>query len=99
MKFFFQKIAQPSILHQSLDPSKSQFQTDPKVRSTLAAWLSKLHKRFVVLLTESYEIQIWQRTDRNGQIWWYVYDPRTQRSSVFGSELEVRVWIERQSHI
>ncbi|AFZ25485.1 hypothetical protein Cylst_3333 [Cylindrospermum stagnale PCC 7417] len=49
----------------------------------------------VRLLTTSSELQVWQ-THRGGDTAWHAYDPMTGRSACFGSEAEMRMWIEMQ---
>jgi hypothetical protein len=36
-----------------------------------------------------------QKRDRDGNVYYQVYDPRTQDSAIFGSESEIRWWIEQ----
>ncbi|PZO36247.1 MAG: hypothetical protein DCF19_22125 [Pseudanabaena frigida] len=43
---------------------------------------------------QSDEVRVWQKTDRFGNAYWCVYDPKTGRSAHFGSEVEVMSWIE-----
>ncbi|ELS33919.1 MULTISPECIES: hypothetical protein [Pseudanabaena] len=40
------------------------------------------------------EVQVWQKCDRHGNTYWYVYDPKTGHSAHLGSEEEVMSWIE-----
>lgn len=99
MKCSSQDIDQRSTFHQPLDQFQSKPQSVHRGSPNLATWLNKLGRIFAILFIESYEIRVWQRTDRNGQIWWYAYNPSTGRSGVFDSESEVRVWIEQQFHV
>lgn len=41
------------------------------------------------------EPQTTQKRDRDGNVYYQVYDPRTQDSATFGSESEIRWWIEQ----
>lgn len=79
-------------LEHPLEHHESAVQAD-KIRSSSAIWLTRLGN---LLFRQSDEIQVWQRSDRNGQLWWYAYNPKTRHSGVFESESEIRVWIERQ---
>jgi hypothetical protein len=36
-----------------------------------------------------------EKCDRDGNVYYQVYDPRTQDSATFGSESEIRWWIEQ----
>lgn len=40
------------------------------------------------------EAKVWQKTDRLGNSYWCVYDPKTGHSVNFGTEEEVMNWIE-----
>jgi hypothetical protein len=46
-------------------------------------------------LRESQELQVWQKVDRNGNIYWRAYDPITGKSFTSGSESDIRAWIEQ----
>ncbi|WP_414548283.1 hypothetical protein [Anabaena sp. CCY 0017] len=64
----------------------------------IEVWLqlkSKLQK-LVTALSASSELQVWQKSDRYGHIYWRAYNPITGRSACFGSEAEMRIWIEMQ---
>ncbi|GAX38008.1 hypothetical protein [Nodularia sp. NIES-3585] len=53
-------------------------------------------QKLVTALSASSELQVWQKSDRSGHIYWQAYNPITGRSACFGSEAEMRVWIEMQ---
>ncbi|MBE9198305.1 MULTISPECIES: hypothetical protein [unclassified Nodularia (in: cyanobacteria)] len=53
-------------------------------------------QKLVNALSASSELQVWQKSDRSGHITWRAYNPMTGRSACFGSEEEMRVWIEMQ---
>lgn len=44
------------------------------------------------------EPQIKQKCDRGGNCYWQIYDPVSGFNSCFGSEQEVREWLERRYH-
>jgi len=45
----------------------------------------------------SAEPRVWQKHDRQGNpLYWCVYDPELGRSMSFGSEMEVRLWLEHR---
>jgi YD repeat-containing protein len=98
MKCSSQKMNQQSTSDQPFEQHQPSLQTNRKILSNLITWLSKIGNLFVSSLEKSEEIRIRQRVDRNGQVWWYAYNPRTKRSGVFDSESEVRAWLERQYH-
>lgn len=56
---------------------------------TVGQWLSNT-------LISSSEPRVWQTRDRAGQATWHVYDPTTGHHEDFGSETEVRIWLERR---
>ncbi len=47
-------------------------------------------------LLPSDEPKIRYRTNRHGEIVWYLYDPRTQFSAEFQSEDDLRSWLEQR---
>jgi hypothetical protein len=49
---------------------------------------------FVQFVTSGNELQVWRTRDRRGTTLWHVYDPVTGANREFGSEADVRVWIE-----
>lgn len=42
------------------------------------------------------ELQVLQKTDRYGMSYWRTYDPASGRSTVLGSQAEMRMWIEQR---
>ncbi|MDM9382533.1 hypothetical protein QUB80_17675 [Chlorogloeopsis sp. ULAP01] len=43
------------------------------------------------------ELQVWQESDRYGHPFcWHAYDPVTGSHACFGSEEEIRMWIEQR---
>ncbi|MBW4555667.1 MAG: hypothetical protein KME59_06975 [Trichormus sp. ATA11-4-KO1] len=66
------------------------------------AWLQleskfqRVWQSLVTALSTSNELQVWQKSDRFGHIFWQAYNPATGCSACFGSEEEIRVWIEMQ---
>ncbi|MHC5764408.1 MAG: hypothetical protein ACYTXI_02060 [Nostoc sp.] len=47
------------------------------------------------LLGDPSELQVWQKVDRHGNIYWQAYDPATGKSFSSGSETDVSMWIEQ----
>ncbi|MBH8551494.1 hypothetical protein I8751_03695 [Nostocaceae cyanobacterium CENA357] len=58
--------------------------------------LQKAWHSLVTAITTSSQLQVWQTHLANGDCSWHAYDPMTGRSACFGSETEMRVWIETQ---
>lgn len=42
------------------------------------------------------DLEVWQSHSRSGQTYWHVYDRTKNHSQVFGSENELRIWIEKR---
>lgn len=62
----------------------------------LLSTLNKVWQHFVMSIDSSSELQVWQESDRHGRTFcWHAHDPVTGRSACFGSEEEMRIWIER----
>ncbi len=56
----------------------------------------QLLERLLTFLSGRREPRIWRNRDRSGNWYFRVSDPVTGASSVFGSEQEVRVWLEQR---
>lgn len=54
-----------------------------------------LWQRFWQAIISRSELQVWQASDGNGNVYWQAYDPACDRSVYFGSEAEMRMWIEQ----
>ncbi|MEH2317843.1 hypothetical protein [Nostoc sp.] len=58
--------------------------------------LRKYWQYFVTWMISGSDLQVWPESDRRGNIsCWYTYDPITGRSACFGSEEEMRIWIDK----
>lgn len=68
----------------------------PFVKSGLATAVNRGLSNLVTRLAGNPEPQIWQTRDRQGDLIWHVYDPMNNQSSVFQSEMEVRVWLDQR---
>jgi hypothetical protein len=64
--------------------------------SKVVSLLNNLWQHIVTAITKRQEPQIWQSTDRYGNIWWHGYDPVTDSSVSRDSEDEMRVWLEER---
>ncbi|WP_421658088.1 hypothetical protein [Leptothermofonsia sp. ETS-13] len=70
----------------------------PEIKSTwfpIKLWLSKIWNLIIDALTKEPELQIREVQDGAGNIWWYIYDPTTDRAAWLDSKNEVRIWIEK----
>jgi hypothetical protein len=50
------------------------------------------------LIASNHEPQIERKCDRHGNKYWQAYDLYSNKSYTFGSEQEVRVWLENRYH-
>ena len=92
-----------SRLVELLEQERRQIEADGRSQSLLPALtflstgIAKL-KTLWQVVTESAkhsaDLQVWQSSDRNGNMWWFAYDPKTGRSTCAESESDMRVWIE-----
>lgn len=73
-------------------PSFSKHQRWVKLRSGIKQVL----KNGLTFLTDTAEIQVQQRRDRQGQVYFVAFNRRTGRRFSSASEQEIRVWIEQQ---
>ncbi|MDZ8189051.1 MAG: hypothetical protein RMX96_29925 [Nostoc sp. ChiSLP02] len=62
----------------------------------LKSKLQNAWHRLVIAIATSSQLQVWQTQLPNGDCSWHAYDPMTGRSACFGTEIEMRVWIETQ---
>ncbi|MBD0386815.1 MAG: hypothetical protein ICV54_09870 [Nostoc sp. C3-bin3] len=69
-----------------------------KKKSNFNLWKS-LHSLWQIyvkkLLAAPNELQVWQKVDRYGNIYWQAYDPATGKSFSSGSQADVCMWIEQ----
>ena len=59
-------------------------------------YLAAIYDFWLDIITVKTEIQVQRKCDRQGNIYWLVFDPVTGYSSCFSSESEVRIWIEQR---
>ena len=79
-------------------PLESSADHNQSSRFNIVEYLRRLGDRIVEYFNSQSEIKVWQCQDRFGNKYWEVYDPNTNRSASFGSEEEVRIWIEELFH-
>lgn len=46
------------------------------------------------MLARYAEIRVWQKSDRQGNLYWHGYNPSNGEYVSFGTEAEIRMWIE-----
>lgn len=64
--------------------------------SDFSLTISRLWQQFYTWLVSSSDLQVWQESDSHGDTaCWRAYDPITGRSACFGSEEEMRIWIDK----
>lgn len=57
--------------------------------------IKNVWQHFITWSVTRSQLQVWQQSDRHGRtLSWHAYDPLTGRSACFGSEEEMRIWIE-----
>lgn len=59
-------------------------------------WFGQIWKFLVDVLTSGSEPRIWERHDRTGKPYWYIYDPATHESVHCFSQAEIRTWLENR---
>ncbi len=47
------------------------------------------------VITKMAELRVWQSHDRDGHACWHGYDPASGKSVSFGSESDMRAWIDQ----
>ena len=50
------------------------------------------------LFVSQNEPHVEQKNNRDGSLYWQVRDRKTNKSYTFGSDTEVRIWIEERYH-
>ena len=66
-----------------------------KITNVIVNTFRNLGRKLVVNRNEP---QIAQKRDRYGNLYWQVYDFNTNKSYSFGSDREVRAWLENRYH-
>lgn len=82
-------------------PSSSAVPSDTAADDLLAApaggWLSRLRQRFSDWYAHRLEPRIIPITDRSGNTWWQVYNPRTHQQKWLSSPDEVMRWLDNEA--
>ena len=63
---------------------------------SLIALVKKSFQYFFSAIATCDDLKVWQKCDRFGNSYWQVYNPKTRHFTCFGSESEVRSWLEQQ---
>jgi hypothetical protein len=61
----------------------------------LKSWFNTVAKTLIRFIQPSDEPRVWEHQNRNGTVYWCVYDPTSGFKACLGSELEVRFWLEQ----
>jgi len=67
-----------------------------KLASPISTLLSRLWRPILEILSRCAELKVWEKTDRQGNHYWQGYDPQHGQHISFGTEDEIRMWIEQQ---
>jgi len=62
--------------------------------SSTAQSFSHLWQALRQRLAHYAEIRVWQKSDRQGNLYWHGYNPSNGEYVSFGTEAEIRMWIE-----
>ncbi|MGB8699721.1 MAG: hypothetical protein WCD18_09925 [Thermosynechococcaceae cyanobacterium] len=66
--------------------------------STSASILNRIWNVFFEWVLSLDELKIYTLKNRFGETFWKVHDPRTGRRMSFGSETEVRAWLDKRHY-
>jgi hypothetical protein len=75
-----------------LDCSKLYGNQQSGFWQNLQTWFG--HSLFDCRISQSPEPEVWQTTDRSGNLWWHVYDPLTGQTADLESEEAVQIWLD-----
>jgi hypothetical protein len=77
---------------------QNSIENSPIVRlgQRLKDGVGKVSKAIATRFTHGSDPIINERRDRQGNVYYQVYDPHTRRSAVFSSEAEIRYWLEQR---
>lgn len=56
--------------------------------------LASLWQTLRQMIAHYTEIRVWQKSDRQGNFYWHGYNPSNGEYVCFGTEAEIRMWIE-----
>lgn len=84
-----------SLIYEELELIFNPAQKYSSNNQKLSLWLVNIWK-FLAKAFQTNELQIWQKTNRQGDTYWKVYHPATGRTAYCSTELEVRIWIDQR---
>jgi len=61
----------------------------------IVARIYRLWQRIIYSTRSSTEPRVFHRSDRTGNAYFEIYDPLTGKSNCFGSEQEIRAWLDQ----
>jgi hypothetical protein len=85
----FYQASTPSTVNELINRNRS-------IQNNLLAKGKAIVAYLIKLAAGSSEPQISEHSDRQGNIFWRVYDPISQTSARFSSEMEVRIWLDQR---
>lgn len=63
------------------------------------AWLNQFCRSLMQSSMSRLEPRVWQQRDRQGNLWWHLYDPETHQRLRLESEEAARIWIEQRYYL
>ena len=82
-----------------MSDSNSKFLTVVNLESfmNVIRYINTIINNFLTkIIDKKREPKVWQKCDRQGNIYWLTFDPITKIYSFFSSEEEVRIWLEER---
>jgi hypothetical protein len=64
--------------------------------ANLGKRLSRVKKAIANWVIQTSEPKVSERRDHKGHLYYQVYDPMSNTSAAFGSEAEIRAWLEQR---
>ncbi|MBD3881875.1 hypothetical protein IFO70_08925 [Phormidium tenue FACHB-886] len=70
-----------------------------KVEKKSFAWLNQFCRSLMQPSMTKLEPRVWQQRDRQGKLWWHLYDPGTCQAVRLESEEAARIWLEQRYYL
>jgi hypothetical protein len=64
--------------------------------ANLGKHLGRVKQAIATWIVQTSEPKVSERRDRKGRLYYQVYDPVSNSSAAFGSESEIRAWLEQR---
>jgi hypothetical protein len=64
--------------------------------ANLGRYLGRVKKAIATWIVQTSEPKVSRKRDRKGRLYYRVYDPVSNSSAAFGSESEIRAWLEQR---